>query len=481
MITENRYNDRLIGKTLTVWSLRTPFSLDPLDYDALAHHICFTSVFSPLVSDYRQGSIQGIVAERWTVNSEYSEWNFFIRKGMFYTNGDSITSKSVAFSLNRIAIKMLLQGSKSGIFEFIIKDSSELKYSKLISGITYDEEKVTLRFIMPIPDLLRKISFGIYSIINFKDFNEITGDPKEKNQISQSGPYRVVKWDSSSVKLALRDDYPIDLKLDNPIYNAEIKFGIPPTGDEDLIVDFDDSLITDDNYSFFGPVKSAIRYLECGGYNRKNSFCSNELNRAILKKMFYEEIQKIKPNVVKSFFPLAIKGVQELSTFPALEKTEIDTNKYKYINLSSIVISLKSQSNRNKLTWTEAVEAAVRNVSQNLNVKLNVYKPGEGDEEKLDLKFKMTAILVDAPRHDIKFMFNSKQGIRLPDVTGEILNEIEKNDFEIQNINKKIWEQNVVWPLGHMALGVWVKNNKLDLSKYNFILPPLDLQWLSYK
>lgn len=38
-------------RTLKVWSSRVPYSLDLIEYDALAHHIHFRSVYSSLVSD----------------------------------------------------------------------------------------------------------------------------------------------------------------------------------------------------------------------------------------------------------------------------------------------------------------------------------------------------------------------------------------------------------------------------------------------
>ena len=51
-------------KTLVVASPRfPPFSTDPLDIDAMVHHISFSSVYSTLVSNYKNGELKGIIAE----------------------------------------------------------------------------------------------------------------------------------------------------------------------------------------------------------------------------------------------------------------------------------------------------------------------------------------------------------------------------------------------------------------------------------
>ena len=89
--------------------------------------------------------------------------------------------------------------------------------------------------------------------------------------------------------------------------------------------------------------------------------------------------------------------------------------------------------------------------------------------------------VVDSPHHDVQFMFLSQQGIKLPDQTGEIKKYVRAALFSVQRVNEMLWDQAIVWPIGHMALGIWKKESSISLNSYNLVLPPLDLQWIEWE
>ncbi len=49
-----------------------PYSTDPIEYDAHVHHMIFTSVLSPLITNYKLGEYVGILAKSWKVNDDFT-------------------------------------------------------------------------------------------------------------------------------------------------------------------------------------------------------------------------------------------------------------------------------------------------------------------------------------------------------------------------------------------------------------------------
>lgn len=469
------------NKTLKIWSPRIPYSLDPLDYDALAHHIHFRSVYSSLVSDYKLGEIKGILASKWWSNSEKTIWFFEIRDNVYFSDGQKIEAQDVALSLNRAALLMKKAKSESGLLEYLIGIDSINSADQLINGISYQNNIVKLSFKKPMNDILSKISFGLYAIVSANNYNSKTGEWLNKKALIGSGPYKVENWTDSELFLSLRSDFPKNLLLAKPIEHVVFHHSADAILDSDLIIDFDDSLAIDETYKFYGPVKSAIRYIECEGWKNPSSICYNEKTRKSLRDNLYTYLDSINFKTTKSFFPLAIKGVSEFQVKQNnLLNSELTTNAF---SISKVAAAHKSSQNKDLLTAQEAFEAGMNYIATKYNLKLNIVEPVAKlpTTGVVDFRFRMTAILVDSPHHDIEFMLKSDHGIRLPDSTGEIKKYISLDSFSVQTVNEFLWNQAVVWPIGHMALGVWTKNNSINLSSYNLILPPLDLQWIEWE
>lgn len=151
--------------------------------------------------------------------------------------------------------------------------------------------------------------------------------------------------------------------------------------------------------------------------------------------------------------------------------------------ISKINPAHKSDENKTKMTAQEAFDFGMNSISQkhNLNLELFTPDPKAPLSGKVDFRFRMTAILVDSPNQDIKFMLNSDHGIKLPDENNEIKKYIADEQFSALVVNKMLWDQAIVWPIGHMSLGIWKKVQTITFSNYNLILPPLDLQWIEWE
>jgi len=466
--------------TLKVWSLRTPFSTDPLKYDALAHHICFRSTYASLVSEYKLGEIQGVIADTWSSNSNLDSWKFHIRTDATFSNGDLITPKIVAENLNRAAYLMKKGGSDSGLLEYLKDFNSIESVSKLISGITYDDSFVYLQFTKAMPDLLTKISFGLYAIAHPSQYDQQTGQWKDDRHLISSGPYEIKEWTDHSLNLQLRANFSKSNLLENRFKDVIIFFKPENISESDMIIDFDDSLAASRDFEFHGPVKSAIRYIECSNWNKPGSLCADRSARTQLRNAFYNEYKKTHP-LTLSFLPLAIKGAHSADEPAPTQET--------FLNGKSLVInqappSPKSTENKDQLTSQQAFVDSFQKLSERANLKLEVFTPPPNNifAGDVDVRFRMTAILVDSPRHDIQFMFLSEQGIKLPDENGEIKNLVKNELFDVQKVNQLLWDQAIIWPVNHMALGLWInKSSHISLKNYNSILPPLDLQWIEVK
>ncbi len=474
-------DSKSIKSGIKVWSLRSPFSTDPLQYDALAHHICFRSAYASLVTEYKLGEIQGVISDFWSPNKTLDTWTFHIRQGMVFANGDIITPKIVAESLNRAALVMKNAKSESGLLEFLNGFSSLESATKLIPGIRYDSNSILLSFIRPMPDLLTKIGFGLYAVAHPSQYDSVTGEWKDPHLLISSGPYEIADWNKESLSLKLRPSFPKDLLLGKPIHLVKFHFLPSDILDSDIIIDFDESLAVNDDYVFNGPVKSAIKYVECSSWKAAGSLCGDKQARLALRDRFYKYFKEQKGvSLIQSFFPLAIEGVRE-TTSSANSESSNDYFRDKRIRVSKAPDVVKSNKFVNILTSNQAFEESFKSLARDSGLKVEVVAPPSGPivVDDIDVRFKMTAILVDSPKQDIQFMFLSAHGIQLPDETGKIKDLVRSDSFDIQAVNRMLWDQGIVWPVGHMALGVWTKkSSNFNLKKYNTVLPPLDLQWI---
>jgi hypothetical protein len=479
-----KYTNMNNNRTLQIWFARVPYSLDPLDYDALAHHVYFRSVYSSLVSDYKLGEITGVLASKWSANPEKTAWTFQIRKDLSFSDGQKIEPKDVAFSLNRAALMMKRANSQSGLLEHLKGIETLSAANVFIKGIAYDHQSVTLQFNKPMPDILTKISFGLYAIVSSKNFEQTTGEWKDKKNLIGSGPYKVEKWTDSEVILALRSDYPQDLLVTKPISKAVYRHDPESILSSDIVIDFDDSLALDESFKFHGPVKSAIRYIECEGWQKSDSICYDKKTRIALRNNFYAALNSLGFKTVKSFFPLAIKDVAELKIAETSEGTtnSVKLNSKKF-SISKVANAYKSKKNQSQVTSQEAFEFGMNDLANKNHLEMTSVSPVAKlpTTAMVDFRFRMTAILVDSPHHDIQFMFKSEHGIRLPDTNGEIKSYVTPGEFSVQKVNEMLWEQGIIWPLGHMALGIWKKDHTVNLASYNLILPPLDLHWIGWE
>lgn len=461
-----------------------PFSADPMDFDSFYHHVAFGSVFGNLVTQYKVGEHTPEIAKSWSVSADQTEWKFYFRDDMTYSDGSKITPSSYAASLLRIAKIMKNKKSDSGVFEKMVGFDSITNTSDKIDGLTYDQESLTIKFNKPMPRLLEKISFGLYVATHDSLYDKQTGNwTAGRQNVISSGPYKITDWSDDHFVLKLRADYPKDLLHKNPIEEIEIfwKKESHQNSEIDIAMGSEVTESPGKDYVLQAGVPSDIMFMRVLSWRDKNSFFHDKKNRIAYRNQFYQKLEQVGFKPVRSFFPLIVNGVSELNDPPT---PVVDSQK-----TAKVRIPIYTQPAFPNYLFIKTIDSALAAAEQMqvaterspLNFQLLLSEvANEKENPSWDLVRYGTAILASEPEADVKFMFRSKEGLFLPDETGEILNELKQKPLNLQRINQLLWDQGLIWPVKHYASGLWARPD-LDFSQINLVLPSTKFQWIGWK
>jgi len=472
--------DDTTNKQVSFWISDAPFSADPLDYDAFIHHIAFSSVHSGLVTNYRAGQYTGIIAKNWEVSSDQKTWIFTLRDNMRFSNGDPITSQDVVNSWLRMARLLTQRGSKAGFFEKI-EGFSSLGKTGEIPGLKSDGKQVTLRFIEPMPQLLDTLSFGLYAIVHGSCYDKTSGKWLNPHHTVASGPYAIRAWDADSFVLQLRRDFPEELLHPRPL--AEVKFQWAPASRRNAQIFSGNSRENPgaEGYFYHGETESRIAYLRCQSWTHPASPLHDKAERKRLRAAFYSNLESLGFKPTLSFFPLAIPSVKELNGDNIISaKRQLSNGKaltFKPFSAEIVPLSEVAARALQLAASTEGFRAEIKDTPKKIIGA--EFAPNLAAYHN-DIVSIVTGILVDSPDADIRFMFKSQEGIRLPDPTGKCAGLIDSTKIDIQKVNEVLWEDAIIWPVTHLSVGLWAKE-EFDFSLINTIVPPTAIHLIGWK
>ena len=451
----------------------------------LVHHLAFTSVYSTLVKGQQNKEFKGELASKWSHDADFKTWEFEIRNNLHFSNGDLITPEIIATSLKRIAFLKRKENSKSGLMEYLIGFDNFLNFNDENFGISVSGQKIILRFSTSVKDVLEKVSFGLYSIVNPKAYDHLSLEWLDQTLVISSGSYSVGKWDNEKFELILRDDFnPFNLK--NRI--KEIEF-LPQSkiinsndlNDIDIVVSDSESKKVDERFEFVSSkMGNKISYVFCYGWNQASSLLNDLVVRKSLREKLYSSLERQNYKVTTSFFPLKMVGVLENKR----DKNFFDKNSHEVQEITIHEFPHSKLLDRAGFkSISEVYEKSFEEMAQAENLKLVKLKFKDGMEySQFDLAVKGTGIDINDPLEDIRFMFLSKHGIKLPDESGEILKELNNKEPNIKKINQLLWEQAIIWPLRHYDVGLWSKvDSNINFSETNIDSLTLDFQFLNWK
>lgn len=461
-----------------------PYSSDPLDYDQYIHHYAFTSVLGTLVSSSKKGEITSQVAESWKKENNSKKWIFTLRKNLKYSNGDMITAKDFELSLKRIAYFHKKLDSESGIMENLI-GFKNIKNLESVQGISSLDNNLILEFSIEMPDLLTKISFGFYSLAHPSLFDHKTGEWLNKRKIISSNSYEVKSWTNQNFELSLREeipyvDYQSAVKNINFISLSSVKKS-KDLDNVDMLVADKSTLMVDDSFEYIGSSEGyKIGYAECYGWNDSSKPMSSLKNRKWLRFKFYESLKKTNFEITNSFFPPSLPGITKIdfdisSDLPATNSFTVSTH--------TMLKSSKIKENEGTLSIQEIIDQGLKSLGDDSQIKVTQKEFDENIdiEKQFDLAINGTGIEADQFLDTVRFMFLSKQGIKLPDESGEILLELKKEKPDVNLINKLLWDQAIIWPIRHYSKGYWFKKaSVINYEKLNLDLPAIDFQFVKW-
>jgi hypothetical protein len=433
---------------------------------------------SSIVTQYRVGDYTAQLAESWKVSEDMKTWVFKIRSGLTFENGDPITPQTIVNSWMRMAFLLKQRDSKSGLMEELVDYEKIKSLDSQIEGLKIQDQNIVLKFKKPFPKLLDTISFGLYGVAHPSLYDAKTGAWKDPKAFISSGAYKIKEWTNDKLVLSLRQDFLPTLRHPTPIQEVNIVWGPNQKLNSDMKSgdSIESSLAKD--HEFYGAVVSSMAYVHCLSWSHPKSPCFNLEQRRKLRALFYDGFDKQALKSTRSFFPLSISGVKEMPK-------DIPDSKIKIPK----TINIRKRSLESILS--DSYNGAMEELIKKLNLKAvfqevsyqKIFEESTPHRStySIDMTLRVTGILIDDPDADIRFMFLSKEGIRLPDTDGRIHEELKKDLLDIQRINELLWEQAVIWPITHFASGFWAKKNMFDFSMVNLVLPPTEFQWIGWK
>lgn len=457
------------------------YSADPAEYDVGTHQEIFASVHAWLISDYRVGANEGILAESWRHTRDFKEWTFRFRPGMTFENGDPIRPRDLAESWLRLTRVLKARGSEPEALKHLVGYADFPRKSAGIRGIAYDESGLTLSFSRPYPTLLDEISSGFYAVVHPSCYDRRTGKWLDAKKTVASGPYGIKDWSAEQLLMTLRPEYPAALRHPRALARVIVRWSDNPENDVHLV---DSSSrrkeLADRGFEFHGGAASGIVFFRVHSWKDPSSPFSRRAFRREVRLAFYEELEKRSDPPRKSFFPTTFKGVHEMSAALGPEDAAFAVPADASIRYSV------GESTDTTTPQRHALEAAARRLGMRFAL---VSVPGEelfaGDEgatlpRKNDIAGLVTDIGLDDPGATIRFMVGSKEGIKLPDPTGRLAEAIKHDPIDIQKVNEILWDDALIWPVYPLATGIWARP-ELDFSLVNLIRPPTPLYLIGWK
>jgi hypothetical protein len=463
-------------KPIKVWLVNVPQTVDPYSYDSFVHHIAFKSVNAALVSTYSLGQIKGHIASSWSNEDDNRVWSFEIRKDFKFSNSDVITPKIVALNFTRILYLMNSNDSKTSPFDTLLGFNSIKSPTDIPAGITYTNTNIRFEFNAPANKLLEQISFGLYGIAHLNDFDPKTGEWNNPHKATASGAHIIKNWEDDKITLTNNLLYPSDLTHPKMLKKIELVWSEEEKFSSHIIHGTDrvDLSKENDKLSYIGPIQSNFTFYRCASWAEKGSPCFDLAARTALRDQFYKNLAKHGVAITRSTFPLGIDEIEE----PEISEETLATDLLK----GQKVRYRKIRTGKPTLKFEQALIDAIISLG-GTPVPIATMGPGVYSKSKkslttgneIDIVIIGSGILVESPVDDLKFMFLSKEGIKMPDSTGEIKNHLSSGHVDPNYVNQKIWDQSIILPLQHYSRGLWVNKEVVDFSQINSVLPPTDL------
>lgn len=192
--------------TLVYYAAESVLSLDPHDSYDTASFIPIVSIYDTLVTFPGEdiGNYTPALATSWTASSDGLYYNFTLRTGVTFSNGNPFTAEDVKYSFERI---IQMNSPDTGV-AWIMTQDLDMSSIQVI-----DDYNVSFHLTKPYPGFIATIAQPMPSAIMSMDYVEshnTTKDPYAHEYIKHhpmgTGPYKLVKWTQNVETVLIKND-----------------------------------------------------------------------------------------------------------------------------------------------------------------------------------------------------------------------------------------------------------------------------------
>jgi peptide/nickel transport system substrate-binding protein len=177
--------------SLTIGQVRDATKLDPSRLATVIDRNVLANIFDPLIHRTRDGSLVGVLAEKWERTSD-TTWRFSLRKGVKFHNGEPFNAQAVKVTLDRIRDKDISETSST---------YRTIKAVNVVDDATVDIETTA-------PDPLMPSRVADLAFIIPPGYLQEKGDDYLLSNPVGTGPYRFVQWvRGDRIELEANPDY----------------------------------------------------------------------------------------------------------------------------------------------------------------------------------------------------------------------------------------------------------------------------------
>lgn len=464
-------------------------SYDTLKGDGFDLMFFFKNIYAGLVSDFRNGHIDPMIAESWDISSDGTIWKFKIRKGLKFTDGSNITVEEVYKSFMRVL--WLTRDNKTRLHESLVGLEEWKDYKKGFKGIAIEDGEIVFRFKKRPNNIFETLSQSMFQIVSSKCYDE-NGIWKDEKCYIGSGQYKIIKMTKDITILKNRHLYP-EVK-DSPdiveIYSSKSNFlsqlykrNADFTLAQNISLDEQNKQeLYKNNYLITERPPVNMIFLELNW--RRSPFNDKKLRqfiRDIFINRIKEELKDYKTDF--SFIPKGGVGYVKFNV-----PNEI-RNKVRSCDKPVELITIKRDTNSLTARAEKIFIELLNEHKINVDIKVSDKTMERRKSGNYDAVYVMSGLLINDPWADLRLIFMSDIGAHIPDPSGKIPSLIEKAEKEnnpierkkiAEEINKIIYDEASVITFLHLSID-YLHKKYIDTSFINLFSDPIEFRCVSVK
>lgn len=195
--------------SLTIQIAQFPHFLDPARISTYEEKLICGALYETLLSyNPADGSVQGVLAEKWEVDQSGKVYTFILRKGWRFHHGEEVTAQDVKFSWERLldpeisSYGYLLQNVQ-GAKEYTEGKCSDVKGLRVINERTLQVKLLETDYTFP-----ALVSSPVLAVVSRDTAVKMGKDyGKKTTSVVGTGPFTLFNWGSDQITLVKNNKY----------------------------------------------------------------------------------------------------------------------------------------------------------------------------------------------------------------------------------------------------------------------------------